>query len=141
MNKRIKRRSNSYSSALEKLQEKKSLLSNSIRKDAQVRVCDHLADPFSQAVLSNIQEMSAALRDMQHRALRNVDRATERFKQGGYGLCSDCGTNIGLKRLEALPETELCVVCREAAEATERMVPRYDVYCSLPIDHSIFGQN
>jgi DnaK suppressor protein len=30
-----------------------------------------------------------------------------------FGLCKECGKQIALKRLKAIPESELCIGCAE----------------------------
>lgn len=49
--------------------------------------------------------------------LRDVSRALQRLEDGSYGRCSECGRWIAYERLEALPQTDLCVDCAAAAEA------------------------
>jgi len=39
-------------------------------------------------------------------ALKNIDDPE-------FGLCMDCGEEIALKRLKAMPESELCIDCAE----------------------------
>ena len=41
--------------------------------------------------------------------LQDVDEAEGRLTQGTYGLCAICGGAISDERLEAMPETRLCV--------------------------------
>ena len=36
--------------------------------------------------------------------------------EGGYGRCANCGQNIAVPRLEALPWARFCVDCQELAE-------------------------
>lgn len=48
--------------------------------------------------------------------LRQVADALERMRTGDYGLCIDCGTDIGLQRLQALPSAERCMPCQESYE-------------------------
>jgi len=44
--------------------------------------------------------------------LEAIDKALERIKKGTYGKCKNCSKNIPEKRLEALPEAELCLDCK-----------------------------
>jgi hypothetical protein len=39
-------------------------------------------------------------------ALKNID-------DPDFGLCRECGEEIALKRLKAMPESELCIDCAE----------------------------
>lgn len=44
--------------------------------------------------------------------LDEVDKALERIEDGSYGICSNCGNPIAPERLEARPESTLCVTCK-----------------------------
>jgi|ERR1051325_5653203 DnaK suppressor protein len=45
--------------------------------------------------------------------LREVEDALNRFGEGSYGTCGDCGLPISRKRLEAIPWARFCVSCQE----------------------------
>lgn len=47
------------------------------------------------------------------KALRDVNKALGRIKDGTYGICKYCGEEIGEKRLEARPVSSACVACKE----------------------------
>lgn len=49
-------------------------------------------------------------RDLE-RQLAAVDEAMEHLEAGTYGICDRCGKPIPPERLEAVPETTLCVTC------------------------------
>lgn len=40
-----------------------------------------------------------------------VDRALEKIGDGTYGLCHSCGKPIAPARLQAVPESVLCIEC------------------------------
>lgn len=44
--------------------------------------------------------------------LNQIERALERVRSGGYGLCEDCGEPITPERLEWQPEATRCVGCQ-----------------------------
>jgi RNA polymerase-binding transcription factor DksA len=50
--------------------------------------------------------------------LEQVERALAKLDQGTYGTCDSCGGPIPVKRLEALPESTLCVRCAASAPRT-----------------------
>ena len=54
------------------------------------------------------------------RNLIEVDEALRRLYRGEYGLCQTCGTEIAMKRLEAVPYTTLCLSCKEKEEKASR---------------------
>jgi DnaK suppressor protein len=37
----------------------------------------------------------------------------ERIQKGTYGVCRDCGEPIAEPRLNAIPWTRVCIVCKE----------------------------
>jgi DnaK suppressor protein len=44
--------------------------------------------------------------------LTEINRALDKFKAGTYGICDSCGKPIEPARMEALPEANLCLVCK-----------------------------
>lgn len=48
--------------------------------------------------------------------LREVDAALERMADGAFGTCAECGDEIGMKRLKAVPWAPACLRCQETAE-------------------------
>ena len=53
--------------------------------------------------------------------LARTERALEKLEQGTYGVCDSCGAPIPERRLEAMPDTVLCLEC---AAAQRRAPPR-----------------
>ena len=52
-----------------------------------------------------------------HAARRQVLRhALAKFEDGSYGLCEECGADIGFSRLQARPEARLCIACQTRQE-------------------------
>ncbi len=43
--------------------------------------------------------------------LKRIQKALIRLDKGEYESCSSCGEEIGQQRLEAIPETDLCINC------------------------------
>ena len=50
--------------------------------------------------------------------LRGLAAARERLKQGRYGPCADCGSDIPYARLKAAPGALRCEPCEERHEKT-----------------------
>lgn len=46
--------------------------------------------------------------------LNEAKAAIARIERGVYGKCERCGGPIGDERLEAVPTTRLCIVCKQA---------------------------
>ena len=101
-------------------QQRKDLLSNgkTLRVDFNVSK-DELLDEVDMAVNDIEQGMKMRLGNRESLYFRKVEEALLRMKEGTYGLCLDCGGNIGVKRLEARPTAELCIDCKESSEKKE----------------------
>lgn len=67
-----------------------------------------------------------------------IDEALERIDRGSYGLCVDCGGEIPLARLHAVPATRCCLECQKKHTAVQRrwsegvMIQPYDQVWSVP---------
>lgn len=53
-------------------------------------------------------------------ALREIDNALEKLKEGTFGICELCGKPIGLRRLKVMPSARLCIECKSKEEASGR---------------------
>ncbi len=45
-----------------------------------------------------------------------IDLALKKIESGTYGICEECGAEIGEKRLEAIPWVRLCIDCSQNEE-------------------------
>lgn len=45
--------------------------------------------------------------------LKDVNSALEKIQNGTYGVCENCGKEIGEERLLACPEAKTCLKCNE----------------------------
>lgn len=74
----------------------------------------HLADLGTDAFE---QEMSASLLTNARQLQSEVAAALDRFENGTFGSCAQCGHDISDARLQALPYTRYCVDCAQNAES------------------------
>jgi len=81
---------------------------------------EDLPDEVDLATTESGQAMNLMLRDRERVLLRKIEKSLEKIDQGEYGLCENCGDPIELKRLEARPVTDLCILCKEEQEQMER---------------------
>lgn len=81
---------------------------------------DDLADEVDLASSESEQSMNLRLRDRELVLLKKIDKALQKIEVGEYGICEKCGEEIGLKRLEARPVTDLCIRCKEEQERFEK---------------------
>lgn len=64
---------------------------------------------------TNGQEIEWRHRGQLEGRLRDINDAQDRLMNGAYGLCVDCGAEIGTKRLLADPAVALCIDCQRTA--------------------------
>jgi DnaK suppressor protein len=53
---------------------------------------------------------TATARSITH-SIEDIDRALVKIDDGTYGKCDECGDDIGVARLDALPAASRCVEC------------------------------
>jgi DnaK suppressor protein len=82
---------------------------------------DGFADPTDRASLESDRSLLLRMRDRERKLLAKIDEAFARIESGLYGHCEECGNDIGLERLKARPVTTLCITCKSAQEARERI--------------------
>ncbi len=81
---------------------------------------DDLPDEVDLASSESDQSMNLRLRDRERVLFKKIEKALKKMDAGEYGVCERCGEEIGLKRLEARPVTDLCIRCKEEEERVER---------------------
>ena len=90
---------------------------------AQLQV-DSLREPDLADRASSETDWSLELRtrDRQRKLIGKIDAAIRRLYADEYGYCETCGTEIGIRRLEARPTATLCVDCKSLEEIRERQL-------------------
>jgi DnaK suppressor protein len=62
------------------------------------------------------QELTLSLLGSEKDALKQIEAAIKRIKDGSYGRCEECGGKIPKARLEAIPYAAQCVRCASQQE-------------------------
>lgn len=81
---------------------------------------DDLPDEMDLASSEYLQAFTFRLRGREKNLLDKIQKALERIDNGTFGICEECDETISIKRLEARPETTLCIRCKEEQERVER---------------------
>lgn len=79
-----------------------------------------LPDEMDLASSEYLQSFEFRLRGREKSLLSKLDLALKKIEDGNFGICEVCEEPIGRKRLEARPETTLCIKCKEDQEREER---------------------
>lgn len=107
----------------EMLEEKRKLVVERARQmlsEGMVLDANDLPDEMDLASSEYIQSFEFRLRGREKSLLSKLDLALKKIDDGTFGICEVCDEPIGKKRLEARPETSLCIKCKEDQEREER---------------------
>ena len=81
---------------------------------------DDLPDEMDLASSEYLQSFTFRLRGREKSFLDKIEKALKKIDEGSFGVCEECGEEISVKRLEARPETTLCIRCKEDQERMEK---------------------
>ena len=79
------------------------------------------ADPADRATAESDRSFTLRIRDRERRLIRKIQSALQRIEDGSYGICEECGEEIGVPRLKARPVTRLCINCKAKQEEDETL--------------------
>ena len=79
-------------------------------------------DPTDRATQESEFSLELRTRDRERKLIRKIEKTLNNLDRDDYGFCETCGTEIGLRRLEARPTATLCVDCKSLEEIRERQL-------------------
>jgi DnaK suppressor protein len=116
---RTKTKANPWQTYEDALRKKQQELVQSYERDkaaGNAQPDDGIQDLADKAASAYSKELNFSLSDTERTLLMQIDDAFDRMKDGAYGVCTNCGTTIGEKRLTAVPWTPFCIDCQELQE-------------------------
>jgi DnaK suppressor protein len=75
-----------------------------------------IGDEGDRADAERTHEVSILISARDKEKLVAIEDALEKIREGTYGVCEDCGDEIGWGRLKAMPLAKLCVICQSRLE-------------------------
>ena len=78
------------------------------------------ADPMDEIQSASERDLAVGNVDRESTLLGNVRAALLRQKDGSFGTCIECESEISAKRLAAVPWAPRCIQCQEAADRDGR---------------------
>lgn len=81
----------------------------------------HYPDITDRATVESDRNFELRIRDRERKLIKKIKKALERIEDGTYGICEECGEEIGVKRLEARPVATLCIECKARQEKEEKL--------------------
>ena len=101
---------------------------NQLRSEVD-RTVDHMKseaanfpDPLDRATQEEEFALELRARDRERKLIKKIDKTLTKLDNDDYGYCDHCGSEIGIKRLEARPTADLCVDCKALAEIKEKQL-------------------
>jgi len=98
------------------LEQKQELLTRAAKVHADItRSSGPLDKDFAEQVVQMENDaVLAGIGEATKQELAQINRALAQLDQGSYGQCSSCGQPIDVRRMLALPYSDLCISCAEA---------------------------
>lgn len=107
------------------LEQRRRALTEEIRRDAEKArretygsLTGPVHDQGDESVADLIADLANAETSRDVAELREIEAARRRLADGGYGICADCGADIGFERLQAAPQAARCIGCQSRHEKT-----------------------
>ena len=116
---RTKIKTNPYQAHEDALRSKQRQLLDSYERDkaaGNASPDDGIQDLADKAASAYSKELNFSLSDAERNLLMLIEEAFNRIKDGSYSICTNCGAEIGEKRLQAVPWTPFCIDCQELQE-------------------------
>jgi DnaK suppressor protein len=87
--------------------------------DDMTETVEVYADPADRATAESDRAFTLRLRDRERKLIKKIQQAITRIDEGEFGICVECGDEIGIARLKARPMTTLCINCKSKQEEDE----------------------
>ena len=108
------------------LQERKRKLLADLHDQIFEKLGKEYRSEFEQAMDSGdvsfvdlLQSVGIKMVDIRQEELTKMDEAERKLKEGTYGICEECGREIGEERLAAIPYAVRCLEDEERFEKTK----------------------
>ena len=63
----------------------------------------HYPDITDRATVESDRSFELRIRDRERKLIKKIKKAMEKIEDGTYGVCEECGEDIGVKRLKHVP--------------------------------------
>lgn len=79
-------------------------------------------DPADRATQEEEFSLELRTRDRERKLMKKIENTLKKLETDDFGYCDTCGTEIGIRRLEARPTADLCIDCKTLAEIREKQM-------------------
>ena len=94
------------------------------QKANYVDIASNVPDTGDEAVADTLIDTDNAIIGLHLQQARDLDAALERIHAGVYGICIECGGEIGFDRLSVYPTAKRCIECQSQHEKTYISEPK-----------------
>ena len=99
------------------LEEKAALLTEIREKTGNnKKINSDIGDAIDSSVEEQERELDLLLQDREQSRLKGIENALQRVDSDDFGYCEECGEDISIKRLLAVPLTRMCINCQSNEE-------------------------
>jgi RNA polymerase-binding transcription factor DksA len=70
------------------------------------------SDIDDEAVADSIVDVDNAIIGLHLHKIKDLNLALDRIQEGSFGICIDCGDDVGFERLSAYPTAKRCIKCQ-----------------------------
>lgn len=103
------------------MEEMKALLSEAGKTVTEMTSdSSNFPDPNDRATQESDRNFELRIRDRERKLINKIKEALNRIDMGEFGICEECGDEIGEARLKVRPVTTLCINCKMEAEKKEK---------------------
>lgn len=85
------------------------------------QLVDTAVDEGDWAVVDITEDISLRRLGSHRKKLLEINEALRKIEEGSYGVCEECGEEIGERRLMVLPSAARCVECQDKKEKMESL--------------------
>lgn len=111
-----KKKLESFKKRLEERQQALRKTVSRTEEDGRIADQDSAQDIADRAASSYTKEFLFSQSNNERQLLQMVETALQRIREGVFGECVSCGSEINSRRLEAVPWTRYCIECQEKKE-------------------------
>jgi DnaK suppressor protein len=83
---------------------------------------EYFPDPTDRASHESDRNFVLRIRDRERKLILKIKEALARIEDGTFGVCEECGEEIGEERLRVRPVTTLCIHCKTESEKKEKRI-------------------
>ena len=120
------------------LEEKAALLTEIREKTGNnKKINSDIGDAIDSSVEEQERELDLLLQDREQSRLKGIENALQRVDSDDFGYCEECGEDISIKRLLAVPLTRMCINCQsneERSRLTQNAFSRADNFSQVLSD-------